>query len=166
MSNTRALGTSRAPSFISFLNPLIRRLLGVGLPFGPNVVLTVRGRSSGVARTFPVAILEHEGRRYVQSPFGEVNWVRNLRAAREAVVSKGRVHEEVEAIEMTPDQAGTILAATLSPYMRTRVGAAFVGRFFHLRSDSTTAQFIAEAREHPMFELRAKAVGSGHVMAH
>jgi deazaflavin-dependent oxidoreductase (nitroreductase family) len=161
MSDTRALGTSRAPSFISFLNPLMRRLLGAGLPFGPNVVLTIRGRRSGLARTFPVAILEHDGRRYVQSPFGEVNWVRNLRAARQAVVSKGRAHEEVEAIEMTPDQAGAILEVTLSPYMRTRLGAAFVGRFFHLRPESTTEQFIAEARRHPMFELRAKAVSSG-----
>ncbi len=70
MSETRAPGISRAPSFIPALNPLIRRLIGVGLPFGPNVLLTVRERSSGVPHTFPVAVIELDGRRYVQSPFG------------------------------------------------------------------------------------------------
>ena len=90
MTDIPAPGTSRVPSIVPILNPLIRRLLGAGLPFGPNVLLTVRGRRSGEPRTFPVAILELDGRRYVQSPFGEVNWVRNLRAAGEAVVTRGR----------------------------------------------------------------------------
>ena len=70
MSNTRVLGPARAPSLIPVLNPLIRRLIGAGLPFGPNVLLTVRGRTSGMPRTFPVAIVELDGRRFVQSPFG------------------------------------------------------------------------------------------------
>ena len=111
MSNTRVLGPARAPSLIPVLNPLIRRLIGAGLPFGPNVLLTVRGRTSGMPRTFPVAIVELDGRRFVQSPFGEVNWVRNLREAQEAVVSKGRSREEVEAVEVAPEVGGPILRA-------------------------------------------------------
>ena len=43
MSNAHALGTPRVPSLIRFVNPLIRRLLGIGMPFGPNVLLTVVG---------------------------------------------------------------------------------------------------------------------------
>ena len=110
MSTARALNNnSHLPSIIPRLNPLIRRLIGAGLPFGPNVLITIRGRSSGVERTFPIALLEHEGRRYVQSPFGEVNWVHNLRAAGEATVKKGRNRETVEAIEVPPEQAGQIL---------------------------------------------------------
>ena len=89
MSTTRAVRAPHVPAIVPLLNPLIRRLLSVGLPFGPNVLLTVRGRSSGQPRTVPVAVVEIDGRRFVQSPFGEVNWVRNLRSAREAVVSKG-----------------------------------------------------------------------------
>lgn len=61
-------------------NPLMRRLLGAGVPSGPNVLLTVRGRKSGLPRTFPIAMLESGGRCFVQASFGEVNWVQNLRA--------------------------------------------------------------------------------------
>ena len=160
MSSTPALGSPRVPSLIPLVNPLVRRLLGAGLPFGPNVLLTVRGRSSGLPRTFPVAILDLDGRRYVQSPFGEVDWVRNLRAAQEAVVSKGRSREDVEAVEVAPDEAGRILRAALSTYMRTRVGAALVRRLFHIATDATLEQFVAEAGRHPMFELRTRALGS------
>ena len=100
MSTANAHGTSRAPSFVSIVNPLIRRLVGAGMPFGPNVLLTVRGRTSGVARTFPVAIVELDGRRFVQSPFGEVNWVRNLRAVGEGTLTTGRRAEAIRATEL------------------------------------------------------------------
>jgi deazaflavin-dependent oxidoreductase (nitroreductase family) len=162
MSNAQTLGTSKVPSIVPVLNPLIRRLLGAGLPFGPNVLLTVRGRSSGVPRTFPVAIFELDGRRYIQSPFGEVNWVHNLRASGQAIVSKGRSHEGVDAIEVDPEAGGPILRDALAPYLKWRVLRPVLGRFFHFRADSTIEEFVAEARRHPMFELRTRsAAGSG-----
>ncbi len=43
---------------IRLLNPVFSRYLGVGLPGGPNVLLTVRGRSSGRSRATPVAMLQ------------------------------------------------------------------------------------------------------------
>ncbi len=53
--------------------------------FGRRFVgqLTVRGRHSGEPRTVPVAVLEHEGDRYLIAPRGRTHWVRNLRAAGE-----------------------------------------------------------------------------------
>ena len=156
MSNVQTHGTSRAPSLVSIFNPVIRRLVGAGVPFGPNVLLTVRGRTSGLPRTFPVAVVEVHGRRFVQSPFGEVNWVRNLRAAGEAVVSKGRRQETVDALEIAPEEGGPILRDALAPYIRSRVLAKVLGRFFDLRSTSTPEDYVAEARRHPMFELRPR----------
>ena len=44
-------------------------------------VLAVKGRTSGEWRTTPVNLLEVEGRRYLVSPRGEGQWVRNLRVA-------------------------------------------------------------------------------------
>jgi deazaflavin-dependent oxidoreductase (nitroreductase family) len=158
MSTARALGTPRVPALIPLLNPLIRRLLGAGLPFGPNVLLTVRGRSSGQPRTFPVAMLEHDGHRYVQSPFGEVNWVRNLRAAGTAIVSRGRDREEVDAVELGPEAAAPVLRDALAPQLRSRLPAAVLGRYFDFRADSTLEEYVAEARRHPMFELYTRAV--------
>ncbi|MGH2489620.1 MAG: nitroreductase family deazaflavin-dependent oxidoreductase [Candidatus Limnocylindria bacterium] len=154
MSSTYAVGTPRVPSLIPVLNPLIRRLIGAGLPFGPNVLLTVRGRTSGLPRTFPVAIIEVDGRRYVQSPFGEVNWVRNLRAAGEAVVSRGGDQEQVDAIELLPEAGGPVLREALAPYLKSRLLAVAVRWFFDVRADSTLDDYVAETRRHPIFELR------------
>jgi deazaflavin-dependent oxidoreductase (nitroreductase family) len=139
---------------------VIRRLLAVGLPFGPNVLLTVRGRTSGLPRTFPVAIIELDGLRFVQSPFGEVNWVRNLRAAGEAVVSKGRDRQAVEAIEIMPEAGGPILRDALAPYRRSRLLAPLLARFFGFRADSTLEDYVDAARRHPMFELRPRVTAA------
>ena len=156
MTDIPAPGTSRVPSIVPILNPLIRRLLGAGLPFGPNVLLTVRGRRSGEPRTVPVAILELDGRRYIQSPFGEVNWVRNLRVAGEAVVTKGRARETVSAVEVSSDAAGPLLRDALAPFFRSRLMAPVAGWLFHLRADASLDEYVEESRRHPMFELRSR----------
>src|SRR4051794_40837944 len=82
-------------------NPLMRALMRAGMPAGPNVLLTVAGRRTGVPHTFPVALMQVGARRFVQSPYGEVDWVRNLRVAgRGTLVQQGR-SSEVDAIELT-----------------------------------------------------------------
>jgi hypothetical protein len=134
MTDIPAPGTSRVPSIVPILNPLIRRLLGAGLPFGPNVLLTVRGRRTGEPRTFPVAILELDGRRFVQSPFGET----------------------VGAVEVPPDAAGPILRDALAPFFRSRLLAPVAGRFFHLRAGASIDEYVEESRRHPMFELHSR----------
>jgi deazaflavin-dependent oxidoreductase (nitroreductase family) len=112
---------------IRFLNPVFSRYLGVGLPGGPNVLLTVRGRSSGRWRRTPVAMMEFHERRFVQAAFGEVGWVRNLRAAGQAVVTKGRHADSVDAVELAPETAGAIMHEALLPYARSRLVRAVVG---------------------------------------
>jgi deazaflavin-dependent oxidoreductase (nitroreductase family) len=160
MSSVHSIGAAKAPSLISAINPLLRRLLGIGLPFGPNVLLTVRGRTSGQLRTFPVAILELDGRRYIQSPFGEVNWVRNLRANGEAILAKGRDRQQVEAIELSPEAAGPVLRRALAPQLRTPFGA-MMRRYFRFGADGTPEEDVAEARRHPTFELRPRRTAPG-----
>src|SRR5438045_3901179 len=91
---------------IRLFNPIFTRYLAVGLHGGPNVLLTVRGRSSRRRRRVPVAMMQLGGRWFVQAPYGEVNWVRNLRAAGCAVVTEGRRSELVEARELAPEVAG------------------------------------------------------------
>jgi deazaflavin-dependent oxidoreductase (nitroreductase family) len=144
---------SSAPSFVTRLNPLIRRLLGAGVPFGPNVLLTVTGRTSGIPRTVPVAILQAHGRRFVQSPFGEVQWVRNLRAARAATLSKGGHAERVAAVELKAEEAGPILRDAVAGYLRSPLLRPILGSFFRIPARATLADYVEEARRHPMFEL-------------
>ena len=153
MTESHSLGRYRAPSFVTAFNPLVRRLIRAGLPLGPNVMLTVRGRSSGLPHTFPVAIMETAGRRFIQSPYGEVNWVRNLRVKPEAIVTKGSRQQPVAAIELAPEEAVVILRAGLDRYLRSPLLRPLVRVFTGVRPDSTDEQMLAHARRHPMFEL-------------
>jgi deazaflavin-dependent oxidoreductase (nitroreductase family) len=158
-----AIGFIRAPSAIRFLNPVVRAVFGAGVPAGPNVLLSVRGRSSGVERTFPVSLLEIDGRRYVQGAFGEVAWVRNLRAAGVAVLRRGRAAEPVRAVELDPETAGRIFHDALASYPRSRSLGRFLGpdirppvavlRYFRIRIDTEPADYVAAVRRQPVFEL-------------
>jgi hypothetical protein len=42
-----------APWLVRAPNGLVRRLMRLGVPMGPNVPMTVRGRTSGLPRTAP-----------------------------------------------------------------------------------------------------------------
>jgi len=144
----------RVPAIVHVLNPLIQRLLRAGMPMGPNVVLTVRGRTSGRAIDVPVALLEAGGRRFVQSPFGEVQWTRNLRATPEAILKRGRDEEAVTARALPPEEAAAVLRYALARFLRMRAGRWFLGHYYAVRLDSSDADYLHEASEHPVFELR------------
>ncbi len=154
MSHPPALAARRASLIVRVLNPVIGRLLRAGLPFGPNVLLTVRGRSRGRLHTFPVAIISLDNRRFIQSPWGEVNGVRNLRVAGEAILSHGRHRDPVRAMEIAPEEGGAILRGGLARYLDSPILSLPVKAFFGLDRHSPPEAFVAVARAHPMFELR------------
>jgi len=94
---------------------------------GPDVLITVRGRKTGSPRTTPVTICENAGRRGLISPFGETNWVRNLRVARKATISFGRHKEEVAAVELGAVEAVEFIRDVVAPHARhSRLGGWFV----------------------------------------
>jgi deazaflavin-dependent oxidoreductase (nitroreductase family) len=88
------------PWFIPRLNPIARAVLHAGAPLGPNALVTIVGRRSGLPRTTPLAIIDAHNRRWVWSPYGDVDWVRNLRASGRATITHRRRTEEVIAIEL------------------------------------------------------------------
>ena len=89
-----------APRWVTFFNPIAKTLLGAGVPLGYNGLLTIRGRKTGEPRTTPIAIIDVGGRRWIWSPFGEVHWVQNLRAAGRATITVRGSEEEVRATEL------------------------------------------------------------------
>src|SRR5947209_14911333 len=95
----RSHGRTRVPFFVPLFNPIARRMLRGGVPLGPNALLTVRGRSSGIDRTTPVAVVAIGGHRWVIATFGDVNWARHLRAASVATLTVNRRTEAVAAGE-------------------------------------------------------------------
>ena len=145
--------TARVPSFVPLLNPIARRLLKVGPLLGPNALITVRGRKSGMPRTTPVALLEIDGRRWVIGTFGETNWVRNLRAAREATLTIGRRREQIRADELDVEARAAFFRDVVGPYVRRiRIGALLLSV---LGAKEVLDDPRAAAEKRPVFELLA-----------
>ena len=148
----------KTPSFIVLLNPLIRSMLRLGFPFGPNTLLTVRGRKSGKQRTTPVGLFENEGHKYVLATFGNVNWVKNLRKGGEAQIGKGRHRESVSAVELTPQEAAPVFKKVLTHYLESRAMRSFLKMGYDLAPGASDEDFQREALRHPAFELRPKLI--------
>jgi deazaflavin-dependent oxidoreductase (nitroreductase family) len=117
----------RPPRIVPLLNPISRRLLAAGVPMGPNALITVRGRTSGLPRSTPLAIIEVADRRWIWSPWGDVGWVRNLRAAGSATITLHHQTEDVRATELDLEQRIWFFRDILGPVARgMRFGFAFV----------------------------------------
>src|ERR1051326_3482476 len=97
-----------------FVSLLLHAGFKMGLKNFPMILLTVRGRKSGQPRTTPIVMTELGGQRHVIGTFGDVNWVRNLRAAGEATVTRGRRAEQVAVAELTPAEAAPVLKQGLA----------------------------------------------------
>jgi deazaflavin-dependent oxidoreductase (nitroreductase family) len=146
----------RIPSFVPLFNPIARRLLGAGVPLGPNALLTVRGRKSGQPRTTPVAQVEVEGKRWIIGTFGDVNWVRNLRAAGEATLTIGRRSLTVDATELTIDERAAFFKDVVIPYVRkVPFGSFLIGSI--LGAKDILNDPVGAAPRHPVFELRERS---------
>src|SRR5919198_3905128 len=146
-----------APALVRYSNPLTRALLRLGVPMGPNLLLTVRGRSSGIPRTAPVAVVETDGRRLIIAAYGEVHWVRNLRAAGEADIEVRGRKEHVSAVELSPAEARRFYAETLPAYIRRfpLFGRGFARMLFGLVGPEVLNDPARAAELHPVFELTA-----------
>jgi deazaflavin-dependent oxidoreductase (nitroreductase family) len=157
MTTPQAAAAPRIPSMVNLFNPVMRRLLALGLPMGPNVLVTIRGRRTGEPRTFPVAVLETDGRTLLFSSFGEVNWVRNLRVAGELKLRRGRRDRTMTAVELTPEEAAPLLEAAVLPAISMPVFGSMLKSWYGVDRDSTQEDYLAAARLHPAFELRQAA---------
>jgi deazaflavin-dependent oxidoreductase (nitroreductase family) len=125
----------KPPAFTQkVFNPLAMRF-GIS---GSNM-LSVRGRRSGEPRRVPVIPVEQGGARYLVSPRGETEWVRNLRAAGgHAELGKTGALQQIQATEVPADESGPILAA----YQRKagRMVAAFFAK-------------LPDPADHPVFRV-------------
>jgi deazaflavin-dependent oxidoreductase (nitroreductase family) len=128
-------------------NAVATALLRLGLPMGPMYLLTVRGRKSGQPRTTPLAVLELDGVRYILAVYGVSDWVRNLRAAGAATLTRGRHKEAITVTELPPKDAAVILKATSGG------GPGFLRNYFETTPDSSLEEFEREAIRHPVFKI-------------
>ncbi|HEU4672829.1 MAG TPA: nitroreductase family deazaflavin-dependent oxidoreductase [Candidatus Limnocylindrales bacterium] len=119
--------TARVPRHVALFSAFLKLLVARGVPLGPNGLITIRGRVSGQPRTVAVAILNVDGRRWVWCPWGDVNWVRNLRAAGEATISFRGREETVRARELDHDERVGFFRDVIGSYARgLRGGVTFI----------------------------------------
>ena len=148
----------KAPVFVRVANVLTLTLLRAGFPLvGPGLVignypmylLTVRGRKSGQPRTVALALIERNGKRYLGSVYGIVDWVRNLRAAGEAVLTRGRRSETVNVRELPPKEAALVLREDIK-------GGNPFARSYGVTADSSLEEFERAVISHPLFVLESE----------
>ncbi len=146
-------------------NAMISFLLHLGIKIWSFSLLTVRGRKSGKPIETPVAIFVQDRKRYLISPYGIVNWVRNLRAAAgEATLTRGRRTEKIHAVEREPKAAAPVFRDALRsgppgiPAVIFRVyRALFVVPYLGGTENSSLEEFEREVLTHPVFLLEPVA---------
>src|SRR5256886_15464241 len=145
--------TSQVPLFVRIGNILTTTLLRAGFKLvGPGnypmYLLTVRGRNSGLPRTVPIVIIQQNGKRYLASPYGIVDWIRNLRAAEEAILTRGRRSETVNARELPPKEAALVLREDIK-------GGNPFARYYQVTAESSLEDFERTTVSHPVFVLES-----------
>jgi hypothetical protein len=81
------------------------------------------------------------------SPYGITNWVRNVRAAGEVRIKRGRRCDEgLKVRELSPEESVPALRMYYRDIRVTRP-------YFDVTLDSSDEDFAREAEKHPVFEL-------------
>ena len=135
---------------------ILTRLLRAGRGPGFMRLLTVVGRRSGCRYTTPVVPVVTAHGRWLVSPYGEVNWVRNARAVGAITLSRGRLVETLTAIELDARQAAPVLRA----YLAMKPAGRSIRAYFDTTPDSSDDEIIRDAPHHPVFELTQQPAGS------
>jgi deazaflavin-dependent oxidoreductase (nitroreductase family) len=132
-------------------NAIAGRLLAAGVPMGPNGLISVAGRKTGLRRTTPVTIIGSGGRHWVIGVYGDVDWVRNLRASRSADVVLRGLHHPVAAHELGEAEAVDFFRDVFAPVVRRYGG---LGAWIVRNVDKIDiADPSGAARGRPVFEL-------------
>ena len=133
-------------------NKAIAGLTSMGVPVLGSRILAVRGRKSGEWRTTPVNLLVIDGQRYLVSPRGQTQWVRNLRVSHQGELRLGRRAEPFTATEVSDDDKPAILRAYLTRW-KAEVGVFFAG----VGPGSSDAELRRISPDHPVFTVASNA---------
>ncbi len=131
-----------------FFNKVVARLTAAGISVYGSRVLYVKGRKSGQWRTTPVNPLRVDGVRYLVAPRGNVQWVRNMRAAGGGELRIGRKVEPFTATEVADDDKPALLRAYLKRW-KFEVGMFFDG----VDAKAPEERLRAIAPRHPVFRI-------------
>lgn len=129
-----------------FINAVESARIRLGIAPRHRYLLTVAGRRTRHPHTTPVGLVKRGPDRWLVAPYGEVNWVRNARAAGTIQLKRGRHREMCAIAEVSPAEAGPVLKEYLSLEPITR-------QFFDASPEAPDAAFARQAANHPVFRL-------------
>jgi deazaflavin-dependent oxidoreductase (nitroreductase family) len=110
--------------------------------FRPSLIskLSVRGRRSGRWHTTPVAVLEHNGERYLVSYRGASDWALNLEVAHTArLAQRGRV-EDIQVADVPVAERAALLDV-------------YADRFGKMPTVGSVLRALPDPADHPVFRI-------------
>jgi hypothetical protein len=140
----------------NIFNRAVSGMTRLGVSIWGSRVLAVRGRTTNEWRTVPVNLLTYEGARYLVSPRGTTQWVRNIRVSKAAELRIGRRVEPITVVELVDAEKPAILRAYLKRW-RAEVGVFFQGT----GPDASEAELLAIGPRHPVFRLEDDGSAGG-----
>ena len=122
---------------------LIAPLVRLGVAGKRTHILTVTGRKTGKPYSTPVQLVFLDGERWLVSPYGERQWVKNARVAGSVELTRGRRTEVVRVEEVDP--------ATAAPVLRE----------YARNTPITRPYFRDETVPHPVFRISGEGARIG-----
>lgn len=113
------------PSWLKPMNKLLIAAQKLGIPAGPAMVLTVRGRKSGQSRSTPMTPFDHDGGLYTVAGYPGSDWAANARAAGLGTLTRGRRSRRVLIVELSAEDSKPVLRAFA---VKVPVGVKFAKR--------------------------------------
>ncbi len=129
------------------MNRIVSWLASRGLMPSDTITLEVKGRRSGMIRSNVVTWVERDEERYLVSPRGETEWVRNVRAAGGEAVIRRRERQKVRLEEVPTEQRAPIIKAYL------KKTAKATQQHFGVDPKAELEEFEGIAARHPVFRI-------------
>jgi hypothetical protein len=136
----------RPPGWLKHANRINVALLRRGIGPGSQRLLSVPGRTTGMRRTTPVAVVAMDRERYIVAGYEASDWVKNARSAGWALIGRGKTNERVRLTEISPDHSVPVLREFAR---KVRGGRSFLT----VRANASDAEFAEASTHHPVFRL-------------
>lgn len=143
--------TPMARRMLRLMNGSVAALTRAGISVRGSRVLSVRGRKSGQWYSTPVNPLRYGGARYLVSPRGHTQWVRNMRVAGGGELRVGRRVETFTAQELPDEQKPELLREYLRRW-KFEVGMFFEG----VGPDAPQERLAEIAPGYPVFRITTR----------
>lgn len=152
ISLLRTAGARRGGSRLLVLaNAAVGRLVRMGAAPRDCRELLVVGRVSGRLAARPVNVLHVDGARFLLSPRGQTQWVRNVRAGGAVSLRRAGRTERVVLVELDDARKPELIRAYL------RKWGWQVADLVEVTAASSDGEILAAASALPVFEIRSPA---------